>query len=1089
MRKNILALLTFLFLFILTGCGSNSKPDGDAETSSEIVAVEMQNNYVIQDGSGVNFTLAIPITKKLDSSYLVTLNGYGLTVNGCTMSTTPNYSPATLTLDGGLNSVETLYVTGAFDQNCTVAGYTFTATQKVTKDSNADTRPFSATFDYSNPTGGGVVTSPTAKGYSFYNATTPLVISQANTNYDVKVQLLNDGFIIAGETVELMAFPADYGDVESYSVVTGADGYANFAYTSPKVFSANGPIQNPLEIVYKDENNNTYTQEIVLDFQSSIGGETQYSLINENDTTVNYPTQSAEIAVQVTKNGAPVAGESVTAKSIPASFGRIGNATVTTGADGYARFTYIAADTLIDGTQPLELVHTDENGVEATTVVNITILEKPLYAFINMSNITIEHGSQKEDIKVQLTYKGVPIAEKTVNMHAFSDENGTILNGYSIATDSVGYATFFYMGPETLDHVNVNDTFNLTIQFDEDATHLEGNATVKFDEKEEVIINPDTPTVVLPSSSNFHPLVLDSNSETVNIDVKVFKDNAPYTEGAVKVSLPDEAIKGVDVGIFANYNVSVNDQGIATFVYTGPSNLLQTLTSPEVDNNNSIFKFYHTENDVNESAALTVEYRVPADTHISRNYYLDVVTSGEFSMGIPDQEKTFSIELKAQDASGNDVALSDENITKTTVSTENALVAQIFDTVTGTSVNSLDLVPDSFVLKSKSLSGLVPLRVTMEFDDANGDPAVLNTIVNVRVYSGPASAISISYVSTTQDVDRAKYIEKLAISVTDEYGNKVNTKPNIALGAIVGYAVDGKEVSGTETNETKRLFYGKSDIENGIASGVIDPLGDDDNQTTEFTDTIPENVFKYVNAEGDNTDKLVVFGERKNYEAMGKWDITKIDDSTLSLQDDYYGIWREGLYYAVGHNYYQDQCREDGREWIGSTDSETYQLDEEGTVIVSYKYDYHLTGKDAMIWVNLDGIQPDTGAKTRVGEAVKHTLRGGGLVKVPTDGFSLKKGTNGYGTFVVWHENAPERYRNGHFGYAIKSGSTCAYRLVASSNHIYDDLGNDIADTDARTCDNGNSTDGTSYITFYLEADPADDCTFDITNILPSSEF
>ena len=118
MRKNIFALLTFLLLFLLSGCGSNSKPDGDNTPTTDdpvvlgvVPAVEMQNNYIIQDESGINFTLAIPITKKLDSSYLATLNGYGLTVNGCTMSTTPNYTPTTLILDGKENSVETLYVT------------------------------------------------------------------------------------------------------------------------------------------------------------------------------------------------------------------------------------------------------------------------------------------------------------------------------------------------------------------------------------------------------------------------------------------------------------------------------------------------------------------------------------------------------------------------------------------------------------------------------------------------------------------------------------------------------------------------------------------------------------------------------------------------------------------------------------------------------------------------------------------------------------------------------------------------------------------------------------------------------------------
>jgi hypothetical protein len=366
--------------------------------------------------------------------------------------------------------------------------------------------------------------------------------------------------------------------------------------------------------------------------------------------------------------------------------------------------------------------------------------------------------------------------------------------------------------------------------------------------------------------------------------------------------------------------------------------------------------------------------------------------------------------------------------------------------------------------------------------------------------SGPPSAISISYASTGQDTDRAKYIERFAISATDEYGNNVNTRPYISLGAIAGYTVDGREATGAETNITKRLFYGRDDIDAlpARANGSLDSQGDTDPHTTQFEALVRPDVFKYVNAEGPNTDKLVIFGAGKNYEAMGKWDFSRINDTLLNLEDDYYGEDRTGLYYAIGRNYYQDQCRQDGREWTGNAASDTYQLDDQGTVLIEYKYDYHLAGKDVMVWVNLDGIQPDTGKKTRIGEAVKHTLRTTGLTKEPSAGYSLAKGESGYGTFIVWHENAPERYRNAHFGYAIKGGSTCGWSVVAKSN-----------DFDARTCsnkvtvlnddDNNASTpdvlhefgtsDGTSYITFFLQAPVDKACTFDIDRIMVSGEF
>ncbi|SFV53876.1 putative invasin [hydrothermal vent metagenome] len=906
--------------------------------------------------------------------------------------------------------------------------------------------------------------------YRLINETTPVTITHADQVETISVNIVDSGNVGVSGKIVTLSTPS-FGVLMSSTASTNDAGLAQFTYQAPNNLTGLTSTKATLSFT---ENGITITKEIAINVNAS-AITTEYKLINENNITVNYAAQTQEVSIQLVKNGIPVAGEQVTAKSIPAAFGRIENATVTTGADGYARFTYIAADILTDGTQPLELVHTNDNGAEATTTVSIVIAGKLLYEFTNTSNITIEHGSQKEDVKAQLTYKGVPIAGKTVTLHSFSDGNGSILNGYSVTTDSVGYATFNYMAPLKLDDVN-GTTLTLTMQFTENGNTIETNATVFFSETtDNVEGNVTLPNVVIPAQ--LREIILDSNSKTVEIPIKVFKDIAPYTQGSVKVELPQKVLNGTDVGQFVAYEVPVDNQGIATFSYTGPSNLQALIAS---DDNESIFKFYHTQNSADKQQ-MRVIYQLPPDPYISRNYALDIVTSGEFSMGIPEKEKTFNVLLKAKDSAGNDVSLTDENITRITALTTNSTIAQLLDTNTSNLVDSLELnaINNSpFILQSKKLSGLVPVQITVEFNDVNGDAQTLTTIVNVRVFSGPPSAISISYVSTGQDKERAKYIEKLAISVTDEYGNRVNTRPNISLGAIIGYAVDGSEATSTESNTSKRLFYGRDDIENGVANGTISNP-DASNKAT-FSDPILSDVFKYVNAEGNNTDKLVVFGERKNYEAMGKWDIqTTGANDTLNLVDDYYGISRSGLYYAVGHNYYQDMCRQDGREWIGTTDSDTYRLDEEGTVTIDYKYDYHLTGKDALIWVNLDGIQPDTDKKIRIGEVTKHTLRGHGFTKVPTGGYSLKKGVSGVTvTFDIWHENAPERYRNGHFGWRIKEGSKCTIDpgTIISTNQY-----------DARSCI---ARDGHAFVQMNISnPDPDADCSFDITGLVVSNEF
>jgi len=142
------------------------------------------------------------------------------------------------------------------------------------------------------------------------------------------------------------------------------------------------------------------------------------------------------------------------------------------------------------------------------------------------------------------------------------------------------------------------------------------------------------------------------------------------------------------------------------------------------------------------------------------------------------------------------------------------------------------------------------------------------------------------------------------------------------------------------------------------------------------------------------------------------------------------------------------------------------------------------------LWVNLDGLQPDTGKKTRIGEVRKHTLRSTGLTHKPIGGYTLAKGAHGFGMFKIWHKNAPERYRNAHFGHTIKGGSTCFYRRVADSNRF-----------DARTCsnivavdDNGTTlhfgtTDGTSYVTYELWAPIDKACIFNIDDIMVAKEF
>jgi hypothetical protein len=285
---------------------------------------------------------------------------------------------------------------------------------------------------------------------------------------------------------------------------------------------------------------------------------------------------------------------------------------------------------------------------------------------------------------------------------------------------------------------------------------------------------------------------------------------------------------------------------------------------------------------------------------------------------------------------------------------------------------------------------------------------------------------------------------------------------------MVEYAVDGSSPDGERTETSPRLWYGKFDTPHGS----VVPAGDG---TATFVTPSGSNIFRYVDF---YNDKLVVFGEGYVYEALGKWDIAQASvDSNLTLLDEYNGAQRDDLLYAVGHNYRSDLCADDDREYVGYAKSDTYQVNSEGTALVEFVYDYHLTGKDIMLWVNLSGYQADTDTTTRIGEARKHTLRGNGLVPLPSEGYTFRgfAGDDMNVTFEIEHENAPEMYQNAHFAHFIRSGSTCYSQLIDTSNNY-----------DARSCING----GKAYVTYTITIPNGEEsCTFAIDDVMVSPEF
>jgi len=972
------------------------------------------------------------------------------------------------------NSVVTTNVSGR-------ATFAYTSSTDLTSIDGTNT-DVNLTFKEDGVTISKVVTitilKKSAIDYHLINAK-DIIVDLPKVEQSISIDLVdNQNNPVSGKDIKISALDSKFGSIQNSVVTTNVSGRATFTYTSSEDLTAIDGTNTDVNLTFKEDG---VTISKVVTFTILKKSKIPYHIINTSNLIVDVASQTYQLnAYLVDDRAVAVSGKKIEITTPDSRYGTFSSSfEETANSTGKVSFIYTAPVDLrpIDGENiDVNLTFTEDD-VTITRVINIKIIKKSTltYNLINTVDLLMEFPLKEYAINAYLVDdRGVAVSGKKIEITTPDSKFGSLSSSIEETEVSTGKVSFIFTSPEDIRAIEGEIT-TVTLIFTEDDVEIRKTVQLSFIAGVE---DSTLPTVVIPN--DLEEIILSSNSQTIDIPVKVFKDITPYTQGSVNIQLPEKVLDGVDVGSFTSFSVPVNEDGEALLTYTGPSNLKALIDAGDL---NSTFKIYHSENTSNENRkSLIIKYEVSGDDYIPINYSLNIITkNSDFSMGIPDIEKTFSVVLK--DSEGNTINEKDVNISVLEVQTQNSLIVQLFDSNTSSLVDSLSLELKNnspFILKSKRLSGLAPIKVSMTFRDINDKVQTLSTVVNVRVLSGLPSAISISYLSTGQDTERAKYEEKFIVSVTDEYANKVNTQPYISLGAIVGYAVDGLEGSSRESNLTKRLFYGKKDIDFGRAEGVIDDLGDNDVHATTFSDTTVarSDVFQYVNSEGANSDKLLVFGRGKSYDAMGKWDFNKLDNSTLNLQDDYFGQTTGELYYAVGHNYYQDQCLDDGREWIGTTGSETYQLDDEGSVVVSYKYDYQLMGKDASIWVNLNGYQPNIAKNIRIGEVVKHTLRGIGLVQVPANGYGLEKATSGNVTFQIWQENTTEPYRNAHFGWSIAEGSNCAITSVTSSNPF-----------DARTCNNGYSSEGRAYITFGLQAPVDKPCTFNIHRVLIAHEF
>lgn len=548
-------------------------------------------------------------------------------------------------------------------------------------------------------------------------------------------------------------------------------------------------------------------------------------------------------------------------------------------------------------------------------------------------------------------------------------------------------------------------------------------------------------TLVMPVSA----IVLTTNSQVVNIDVKVFdSSNNPYSTGIVTKVNPNDVRTGRDIGSF-DKDTSTLVNGVARFVYTGPTKL-------DENTSNLSFSFYHESNSTN-ARTYTMSIVPEVNQTVLTSYSIIASNSDDKTMNL---EGIKSISYSVVNALNQE--LPDDRIQSITVTSLNPSLVTLKDS-SGNSGTQLSITSkNGFSINaiSNTRSGLVPIKVDVRFIDSNNIEQNLTEIFELVILSGPPTAMSLSYASTEQNAQSAKFIENWVLTITDKYANLVNTTPSISMGALIGYA----RSSASTSNPAGYLYYNASS-----GSGTLRNAN---------PDTFTAGVSAFGNIDLGN-DKLVLFGSTGyRFDAFGKWDISNTNATNqLELLDNYNGAGVTDLGYAVGHNFRNEVCSgnsvvanvyaKDGNNVLGTT----------GSMVIQVEYDYYLVGKDVVLWTNLVGSSNNSDVKIGLGKKV--TLRGEGL---EAQSYSFNKGFSGIVRFDVSIKNTVEFYKNANFGYRAQ---------VTGNDVVWAIAGTSMSDGTIVDC-NLNGSDGVAYIDVnIISAQNAG--TIEISNLLPSSEF
>jgi hypothetical protein len=186
MKKYIYGYIHLAFAIVIGVLGVVGCEDGSNDV---LDTVNDEDRYVslqryVKEQNSTNFAVTFFLSKEKDVQSK--LGDFSVSANGCTINeSSVKYSPSSLTMVKGVTSGE-ISVSGTFTEACSPKSYILSYKNSVSVDDRSQS--ISSIFDTNN-----IDKQLLEPGYHLVNVSSPIVITDAEQNATISVQLVHDG--------------------------------------------------------------------------------------------------------------------------------------------------------------------------------------------------------------------------------------------------------------------------------------------------------------------------------------------------------------------------------------------------------------------------------------------------------------------------------------------------------------------------------------------------------------------------------------------------------------------------------------------------------------------------------------------------------------------------------------------------------------------------------------------------------------------------------------------------------------------------------------------------------------------------------